>query len=99
MHLNIKKKKKTKKGRSNRHFCKEDTHSQKCMKGCSTLLIVKEIQIRTTRRCHFTLLRMAVIKSSTNGFPGDSLVKNMPANAGDTGSIPDHGRFHMLWNN
>ena len=29
------------------------------------------------------------------GFPGDSLVKNPPANAGDTGSIPDPGRSHM----
>ena len=27
------------------------------------------------------------------GFPGDSVVKNLPANAGDTGSIPGWGRF------
>ena len=26
------------------------------------------------------------------GFPGGSVVKNPPANAGDTGSIPDPGR-------
>ena len=26
------------------------------------------------------------------GFPGGSVVKNPPANAGDTGSIPDLGR-------
>ena len=32
---------------------------------------------------------------SLPGFPGDSVVKNMPANAGDTGSIPGLGRF--LW--
>ena len=25
------------------------------------------------------------------GFPGDSVVKNLPANAGDTGSIPGSG--------
>ena len=30
------------------------------------------------------------------GFPGGSVVKNPPANAGDTGSIPDQGRFHKL---
>ena len=24
--------------------------------------------------------------------------KNPPANAGDTGSIPGLGRFHMMWN-
>ena len=25
------------------------------------------------------------------------MVKNLPANAGDTGSIPGPGRSHMLW--
>ena len=29
---------------------------------------------------------------SIPGFPGDSMVKNPPANAGDTGSIPGWGR-------
>ena len=27
------------------------------------------------------------------------MVKNPPANAGDTGSVPDQGRFHMLQSN
>ena len=27
------------------------------------------------------------------------MVKNPPANAEDTGSIPGPGRFHMLWDN
>ena len=27
-------------------------------------------------------------------FPGGSVVKNLPASAGDTGSIPGLGRFH-----
>ena len=31
------------------------------------------------------------------GFPGGSVVKNLPANAGDMGSIPDLGRSHMPW--
>ena len=30
--------------------------------------------------------------SGTLGFPGDSVVKNPPANAGDTGSIPGSRR-------
>ena len=30
------------------------------------------------------------------GFPGGSVMKNLPAIAGDTGSIPDPGRSHML---
>ena len=29
------------------------------------------------------------------GFPGGSVVKNPPANAGDMGSIPGPGRSHM----
>ena len=29
------------------------------------------------------------------GFPGGPVVKNLPANAGDMGSIPALGRFHM----
>ena len=33
------------------------------------------------------------------GFPGGSVVKNLPANAGDMGSIPDPGRSHMQWSN
>ena len=28
-------------------------------------------------------------------FPGDSVVKNLPASAGDTGSIPNLVRSHM----
>ena len=33
------------------------------------------------------------------GFPGGSVVENPPANAGDTGSIPDLERSHMWWSN
>ena len=33
------------------------------------------------------------------GFPGGSVVKNLPANAGDTGLIPDPGRSHVLQSN
>ena len=29
------------------------------------------------------------------GFPGGTVVKNSPANAGDTGSSPGPGRSHM----
>ena len=31
------------------------------------------------------------------GFPGGPVVKNLPARAGDMGSIPDPGRSHLLW--
>ena len=30
-------------------------------------------------------------------FPGGPLVKNPPANTGDTGMIPGLGRTHMPW--
>ena len=33
------------------------------------------------------------------GFPGGSVVKNLPDNAGDEGLIPDPGRSHMCWSN
>ena len=33
------------------------------------------------------------------GFPGGAVVKNPPANAGDTGSSPGPGRSHMPWSN
>ena len=33
------------------------------------------------------------------GFPGGSVEKNPPANAGDMGSTPDLGRSHMLQSN
>ena len=38
-------------------------------------------------------------KQRDRGFPGGAVVKNPPANAGDTDSSPGPGRSHMLWSN
>ena len=42
---------------------------------------------------------LLTLKNTVLDFPGGTVVKNPPANAGDTGLSPGPGRSHMPQNN
>ena len=53
--------------RTNRRLSKEDIlMANRHMKGGSTLLIIREMKIKTIIRHHLTPVRIAIIKKSTN---------------------------------
>ena len=81
-------------GDLHRHFSKEDLQvANRQKKRCSTLLIIREMQTKTTIKHHLTQFRMVIIKKSTNN--------NCQRGCGEKGMLLhcwwEHKLLQSLW--
>ena len=53
--------------------------AKKTHERCSTSLILREMQVKTTMRCHLTLVRMGIIKMSTHNNAGEGVEEKEPS--------------------
>ena len=67
--------------------------------GQNSHLSLGEVKFHTTLNYFTIKLILKRKKERKKGFPGGSVVKNSPANAGDMGLIPGLGGSHMPQSN
>ena len=61
--------------------------------------VLRELRTKFRRRNNDVTLEVIGKKKCFEGFPDGSEIKDPPANARDTNSIPGLGRSHMLQSN
>ena len=75
--------------------------------GQGTLLVVQWLRLRASKQEDAGLIigrgakihMLHGVAKNKQSFPDGSVVKNLRASVGDTGSIPDLGRSHMTQSN
>ena len=64
----------------NRHFSKEDIQmANKNMRRCSTLIIIREMQMKTAMSYHLTRVRMSSPKNPQTRKAGEGVEKRKPS--------------------